>query len=132
MDKIIITIIGIGMYIASYFPDWHAPAIVGLFGLAMIAGYADNPNLKSSDSNDLSLGIGWALSWYVTIITIFYFATTSLAHTFKGPIIASLFFAAFLIGYPFVSNMVSGFSWLVSWFISKVEKMERKLESELY
>lgn len=131
MDKIIIIIIGIGMYIASYFPEWHAPAIVALFGLAMIAGYSDDQYSKNSDEHH-PVSVGGVLTSVVTLIVFAYFIGSGLASGLKGVIIVFACFAAFYAGYPFVKNMVNGLLRLARWFITKVEKMERNLENEIH
>lgn len=131
MDKVMVIIIGFGMYAASYFPEFHAPAIVGLFGLAMIAGYGDRQYSKSSDRNN-STGVGWLLAFLVTTITVIYFAIAVSVGPLKGALILLLFWLSFLAGYPFVEKMTNTLLSLARWFIDKVEKMERNLENELY
>lgn len=130
MDKVIVLIIGVGMYIASYFPEWHAPATVGLFGLAMIAGYADDSHSKSSDEHDLPK-VGLWLALVVTLITTIYFTSAVPVAPLQGILIVISFWIAFFTGYSFVKKMTKTLLRLARWFINKVEMMERQLMNEI-
>lgn len=131
MEKVILIIIGFGMYAASYFPEFHAPAIVGLFGLAMIAGYGDRQYSKSSDRNN-STGVGWLLALVVTLITMIYFASAVPVAPLQGILIVISFWIAFFTGYSFVEKMTSTLLRLVRWYIHKMEKIEQKLMNEIH